>query len=693
MRGVSAKRILLLATAAASLGWGQVPTITSVQAFPAGPNNPPVTGITSGTPLPNGFSLFINGTFSPLDVAPTVTWLGTSVSVVSFRSTQIEVTIPNTLFTTPVAHVTVTVTEITGASSSDTTFAINPPLTALGLPSGTINLPYSANLTTGGTAPFAVLVPNGGLPTGITPQPPSVTLTGTPTATGLFTFQPSIKDAWNNNVTPADAIEIVAVPTLTSLSPNSSGVGAGNLTMTVIGTNFVGPVTFRQQQIPGSQVQWRVANALTTLATTFNPNQPNQLTAIVPSTLLATAGAAGVAVVQPSNASSNVLPFSVVPLAIATTSLPPGNAGSTYSATLTGRGGTPPYTWAASGFPPALSINPATGVLSGVLQAGGTYLVTVVLQDAAKSTATAQFPLVVGPPPVSIAPSSSLPSGVVGVAYLGFIFANGGTGTYTFSLGSGSLPDGLTLSSGGMVSGTPKTPGQFSFSVVVTDSAGATASRDFRITIQPAPLNITGGPTTTVSTGTPINITFGGTGGVGPYRFSPGGSLPPGTTFTNGVLSGTPTTAGAFTFRVTIADSTGAVLTKDFTLTVAGAAAAQAQPERLAERRQGGCAVHRSNIGFRRLVAPTAMRARDFPTASVSPLPAASAVLPAPRASSPSRRPPPIPKAPRPTARSPLPSPPPTSASSPPPFRMAWWASPTRPASPRPAAYRHTPGP
>src|ERR1019366_7316607 len=122
---------------------------------------------------------------------------------------------------------------------------------------------------------------------------------------------------------------------------------------------------------------------------------------------------------------------------------------------------------------------PATGLLSGIPQTAGSYLVTVVLTDAARATAPAQFPLVVAsppPPPLSIAPSSNLPSGVVGVTYAGYIFANGGTGPYSFSLGSGSLPGGLALSSSGMVSGAPTTPGPFAFSVVVTDSTGATAS-------------------------------------------------------------------------------------------------------------------------------------------------------------------------------------------------------------------------
>ena len=314
-------------------------------------------------------------------------------------------------------------------------------------------------------------------------------------------------------------------------------------------------------------MQWKAGNVVTPLATTFVNS--TQLTAVVPAALLATAGVAAVTVVQPGNASSNALPFTVVgSLAITTTSLPPGSSGSSYSALLTGKGGTPPYTWTAGGLPPALFLNPASGAISGTLLAGGNYLVTVVLRDASNSTATAQFALVVGAPPVSIAPSSNLPTGTVGVPYTGFIFANGGTGSYTFSLGGGSLPDGLTLSSGGFVSGTPKTPGRFSFSVVVTDSAGATASGGFSITILPAPLNITGGPGGPVPTGTPIAIAFGGTGGVPPYSLSAGGSLPPGTTFGGGTLSGTPTTVGAFPFSVTLTDSTGAFVTKPFTLTV-----------------------------------------------------------------------------------------------------------------------------
>ena len=579
MRGMRVMKVLLWAAVVASPGWGQ-PTISSLQSSLPGNSPANVTGITSGTTVPGGgFILYVNsaiGDFNP-NAFQNVTWNGTPLSPPPSTEQspyQITVFVPNSLFQTPVANpvaVSIVVHEV-GRTSNSATFTINPPLQVLApiLPSGTLNAAYSAGFTTGGTPPF---LESGAdpLPPGLTAQLPNATITGTPTQTGVFNFQFFALDFWENSVTGPGTIEIVDVPTLTSLSPNSALAGAGALTMTVNGTNFVGPATVGTEpplpQIPGSQVQWKAGNIVTPLATTFVNS--TQLTAVVPASLLLTAGVDAVTVVQPGNASSNALPFTVVSsLAIATTSLPPGSLGTGYSALVTGKGGTPPYTWTAGGLPPSLSINSTSGAISGTLLAGGNYLVTVVLRDAAKSTATAQFPVVVGAPPVSIAPSSNLPSGMVGVAYTGFIFANGGTGSYTFSLGGGSLPDGLTLSSVGFVSGTPKTPGRFSFSVVVTDSAGATASGEFTIAILPAPLNITGGPGGPVPTGTPIAIAFGGAGGVPPYNLSVGGSLPPGTAFGGGTLSGTPATVGAFPFSITLTDSTGAFVTKAFTLTV-----------------------------------------------------------------------------------------------------------------------------
>jgi uncharacterized repeat protein (TIGR03803 family) len=69
--------------------------------------------------------------------------------------------------------------------------------------------------------------------------------------------------------------------------------------------------------------------------------------------------------------------------------------------------------------------------------------------------------------------------------YQATIYTTGGTGSLTFSE-SRTLPPGLTLSSSGALSGTPSIAGSYSFTVTVSDTAGATTSQSFTIVINPA---------------------------------------------------------------------------------------------------------------------------------------------------------------------------------------------------------------
>lgn len=86
----------------------------------------------------------------------------------------------------------------------------------------------------------------------------------------------------------------------------------------------------------------------------------------------------------------------------------------------------------------------------------------------------------VTPVPVAVV----LKGGTTGSTYSETISAQGGTGPYTFSLLSGSLPTGTTLNtSTGVISGTTSAAGTFSFTIGVTDSLGNTGSQSFSITI------------------------------------------------------------------------------------------------------------------------------------------------------------------------------------------------------------------
>src|SRR3954467_11913756 len=85
--------------------------------------------------------------------------------------------------------------------------------------------------------------------------------------------------------------------------------------------------------------------------------------------------------------------------------------------------------------------------------------------------------------PVPVA--SELKSGTVGTPYSETITAQGGTSPYTFAVTSGSLPTGLTMTTG-VISGTPTTAATSTFTVTVTDTASATGSQSFSIIVATA---------------------------------------------------------------------------------------------------------------------------------------------------------------------------------------------------------------
>ncbi len=78
---------------------------------------------------------------------------------------------------------------------------------------------------------------------------------------------------------------------------------------------------------------------------------------------------------------------------------------------------------------------------------------------------------------------TTLPGGTVGTAYSQTITASGGTGGYTFAKTAGTLPGGLTLASGGLLSGTPTTAGTSNFTITATDSSSNTGSQPYSVTI------------------------------------------------------------------------------------------------------------------------------------------------------------------------------------------------------------------
>jgi len=123
------------------------------------------------------------------------------------------------------------------------------------------------------------------------------------------------------------------------------------------------------------------------------------------------------------------------------------------------------------------------GEVSGTPTTTGSYAFTVAVTDSAGATDTETFQITVTPPrPVAVT-TATLPAGVHGQSYWVNLAADGGVPGYLWSLGSGTLPPGLQLTTWGAVAGTPTTTGSYTFTVTATDSRGTTADQTYTLTI------------------------------------------------------------------------------------------------------------------------------------------------------------------------------------------------------------------
>lgn len=255
----------------------------------------------------------------------------------------------------------------------------------------------------------------------------------------------------------------------------------------------------------------------------------------------------------------------------ASASLPPGQVGAGYQFPLLVSGGSRPYTWSdISGIlPPGLILNPTSGVISGTPTSSGHFSFWLEVSDSSSPQQLIFQPFSIavsgsnsGSAALEIT-TSSVPAGSTGIPYSTNLAATGGAPPYAWSIIAGQLPDGLTLTSSGTFVGTPATVGEFNFVAEVADSGvpqqGATS--EFYISISPSQAPALKIETTSMpsgTTGSSYSNALVATGGTAPYSWSViSGALPTGLSLSrsNGLVSGTPSSANLFGFTVQVADS------------------------------------------------------------------------------------------------------------------------------------------
>ena len=240
-------------------------------------------------------------------------------------------------------------------------------------------------------------------------------------------------------------------------------------------------------------------------------------------------------------------------------SLPDPTVGAPYYQSFFVLGGTAPYHISLAGpLPAGLSFSNET--ISGTPTESGTFIFSVFASDFVGATDSHSYTLNIGLPTISVSPGA-LPPGVVATGYSQSLSAFGGTAPYSFSV-SGTLPPGMTITPGGLVSGVPLSAGSYTFSVIVADSTTGdgpySASIPYTLVIAPPSLSLS--PTLPGATvGLSYAQMISASGGSAPYTFSlDSGALPDGLSLaSNGSISGTAREDGTFNFTISARDSTG----------------------------------------------------------------------------------------------------------------------------------------
>ncbi len=264
--------------------------------------------------------------------------------------------------------------------------------------------------------------------------------------------------------------------------------------------------------------------------------------------------------------------FTINPdLSITTIDIPDWSTGVPYSTQLTATGGTGNTIWSDEGSNLAehgLSLS-SGGLIGGTPTGLGTITLLARNTDTVGAYAERQFQFILNPA-VAVAEVTA-PDWTVGIPYSRQLTADGGTGTVTWDDKFGDLDgSGLTLSTEGLLAGTPAAPGPISFTASAADAVGSSDETAVNFTINPA-VAITTSALPDGELNAPYSLQLEATGGTGIVAWADRDNDLDGTGLTissDGLLSGTPATAGDISLIVRAEDEVGSFSEQPLTATV-----------------------------------------------------------------------------------------------------------------------------
>jgi len=339
------------------------------------------------------------------------------------------------------------------------------------VPAGNVDSAYSAAVeTTGGTAPLHFELSQGFLQAGVELDADTGVLGGTPTEPGVLTFTVRASDAGGASVEQPLTLRIFPnpPPRITTTELRSAVVGR--------------PYSLGLQALDGkAPYAWSLGGGALPAGLQL------QTTGVLDGTATAATAASGVELAATDangqQARSTLSIAAYLEVVLAPAALPDGYTDAAYSVTFSSAGGLPPYRYSLVGgsLPGGLSLDVAAGRLSGTPAMAGTWTCSVQVRDESGQAPSTRYTLgVYAPPRIE---TTALPDGLKNVPYATSLASSGGRAPLSFTLAAGGLPDGLSLSTDGTLSGTPSTIATYQFDVRVADANGRTDLRSFTVAI------------------------------------------------------------------------------------------------------------------------------------------------------------------------------------------------------------------